>query len=106
MESPGQLQLAPWDPATNYQGAVKAASLLPNRPAAQQRQLGARRVRHVPVRNLRHRDLPAHRGRCRRLARPATATCNFVQDNPISGLPAMTVPAQAAWIVPRSQPGS
>lgn len=80
MENPVQLQLAPWGPATNYKGAVKAASVLPNRPACSAAITGARRVRHVPVRNLRHRDVPAHRCRCRRLARPATSTCNLVQE--------------------------
>jgi hypothetical protein len=68
MESPAQLQLAPWDQATNHQSAVKARIA-----TAQQAGL---------LRNLRRRDLPAHRGLCRPLARPATATCNFVQDNP------------------------
>jgi hypothetical protein len=63
MENPVQLQLAPWGPATNYKGAVKAASVLPNRPDCSAAITGARRVRHVPVRNLvqePHQRAPRH----------------------------------------------
>jgi hypothetical protein len=64
MEYPDQLQLAPWCPsATNYKGAVKAASVLPNRPDCSAAITGARRVRHVPVRNLvpePHQRAPRH----------------------------------------------
>jgi hypothetical protein len=80
MENPVELQLAPWARLANYKGGVKAASVLPNRPACSAAMTGSRRVRHVPMRNLRHPDLPAHRCRCRRLARPATSTCNLVQE--------------------------
>jgi hypothetical protein len=80
MENPVKLQLAPWAWLANYKGGVKAASVLPNRPACSAPMTGSRRVRHVPMRNLRHPDLPAHRCRCRRLARPATSTCNLVQE--------------------------
>jgi len=63
MGNPVQLQLAPWGPATNYKGAVKAASVLPNRPDCSAAITGARRVRHVPVRNLvpePHQRAPRH----------------------------------------------
>lgn len=78
MDSPVQLQLAPWARLSNYKGGAKAASVLSNRPACSAAMTGSRRVRHVPMRNLRHPDSPAHR--CRRLARPATSTCNLVQE--------------------------
>jgi hypothetical protein len=93
MENPVQLQLAPWGPATNYRGAVKAgASVLPNRPACSAAITGARRVRHVPVRNL-PPDLPARR--CRSWQSDATCPVEVqpCPKDPVRGLPAMTAPA-------------
>jgi hypothetical protein len=82
MASPGQLQLAPWDrqPATRV--LSRPHRYCPLRRPAQQRQLGHAAFGTSQCATSRHRDLPAHRGRCRPLARPATVTCNLVQDKP------------------------
>lgn len=106
MESPGQLQLAPWDRQPTTRVLSRPHRYCPTGRPAQQRQLGARRVRHVPVRNLpaetyllteagagAWHDLPRRRA-------------TLSRTTLISGLPAMTAPAQAAWIVPPIAAGS
>ena len=48
-----------WDPATNYDGAVTAASAAAEQPPAVQRQLGSHRLRHLGLRDRRGGHLPA-----------------------------------------------
>jgi hypothetical protein len=107
MESPGQLQLAPWDQATNHQSAVKARIAT----AQQAGLLSSDNWGHAAFGTSQcatsaaetyllteacvgpWHDLPRRRA-------------TLSRTTPISVLPAMTAPAQAAWIVPPIAAGS
>jgi hypothetical protein len=82
MENPGQLQLAPWDRQLTTRVLSRPHRYCPTGRPAQQRQLGHAAFGTSQCATSRHQDSPAHPGRCRPLARPATATCHLVQDNP------------------------
>ena len=63
-----------WDPATNYQGAVKASNAAAHQLAAEQQQVGAHGLRHVGLRHERGPPLPAHQARAGRRHGPASVT--------------------------------